>query len=221
MTKSAAGERGRQARDAARVRILVADDHEIMRRGIRAILEAQGRWTVCGEAASAADAVRLATELQPDLVVLDLEMPGANGLATVRKITTTAHVPILILASDYSIQLAREAGRAGAHGYFVKSRTGRQLVIAVEAILGRRGLAAATPRDDPRESSGISALTPREREVLALLVAGKSNKEVGLALKISAKTVETHRGRVMAKLRVHSISELLRLAIRAGVADRS
>jgi DNA-binding NarL/FixJ family response regulator len=211
------------------VQILVADDHEVVRHGLRAILERQAGWVVCGEARTGRDAVAMAVDLRPDVVVLDLSMPELNGLEATRQIRQLVPAKILILTIHEADQLVVEVLEAGAHGFVMKTDAGRTLVAAIRTLLAgeefftarvhavaarrrkRRGAAA------PRHTSG--RLTPREREVLQLLTEAKSNKEIGTALGITTKTAETHRSHIMTKLNLHSMSELVRYAIRNRIIE--
>lgn len=211
------------------VRILIADDHEVVRHGVRAVLEGQAAWVVCGEASSGREAVLKAIDLQPDVVVLDLTMPELNGLEATRQIRRAVPAKVLILTVHESDQVVTEVLDAGAHGYVLKTDAGRTLVEAIRALLdgqtffterihgvtdrrtGTRGAAADRPPP--------GRLTPREREVVQLLTEGKSNKEIGVVLGITTKTAETHRAHVLAKLDLHSMSELVRYAIRNRIIE--
>lgn len=210
-----------------KLRILVADDHEVVRAGVRSLLESQPDCEVCGEAVTGRQAVALAQRLKPDVVVLDITMPELNGLEATRQIVKTVpDAQVLILSIHESEQLVREIVDAGAHGYVLKSDAGRELAAAVRALRQRErfftsrvaqiALQAHRNKDcaSPTEPLPSSALTSREREVLQLLAEGKSNKEVAVALGISVATVETHRTKIMYKLDLHSITELVHYAIR-------
>ncbi len=212
------------------MRILVADDHEVVRRGLQALLEAHPGWEVSGEAADGREAVEKARQLKPDVVIMDISMPILNGLEATRqilKLNPTARV--LILTMHESDQIVREVLDAGARGYVLKSDAGRDLVGAVEALRrynsfftskvaevvldGYRGLGA----EDDKLSR--DRLTPREREVLQLLAEGKSSKEVAVELGLSVSTAETHRTNIMRKLDLHSISDLVRYAVRNNIIE--
>ncbi len=207
------------------LRLLVADDHEIARRGIRTLLEAHPGWEVCAEAGDGREAVSKTAELSPDVVVLDIGMPNLNGLEATRQILK--HNPqarVLILSMHDSEQIVREVLQAGAKGYLLKSDAGRDLVAAVEALQNRKtffsskvGAAVIENYRKAKEHSRAevrSVLTPREREVVQLLAEGKSTKEVAVALDCSVKTAETHRSNIMRKLDIHSVSELVLYAVR-------
>ena len=209
------------------VRIFVADDHEVVRRGVRALLEAQAGWEVCGEAANGREAVEKVRQLAPDVAILDIGMPELNGLEAARHIRRMAlQCEILILTLHESEQVVREVLAAGARGYVLKSDAARDLVNAVEALHKHRSFFTSTVSDllvDGYLKTGVSEvpalsshhrLTAREREIVQLLAEGKSNKEVANALGITVKTAETHRTNIMRKLDLHSVSELVRYAIR-------
>ena len=211
-------------------RILVADDHEVVRRGIRALLESRPGWNVCGEAASGHEAVEQARRLGPDLLVVDISMPGMNGLETIRKIhKTMPQIEILVLTMHESEQMMREALAAGAHGYLSKAEAARDLLAAVESLRVHKPffdsrvaeMMLGGYRNELKAKSGgapaAAELTPREREIVQMLAEGKSSKEVAAALGISLKTVVTHRTNLMRKLGIHSISELVRYALRNNI----
>lgn len=209
------------------VQILIADDHDVVRKGIRALLEDHKGWNICGEASTGREAVERATLLNPDLVILDVAMPEMNGLEAARQIRRAVPTAKILVLTVHEIdRLAQEFVDAGARGYLLKADTGRMLVDAVNVLLSggtffTPGLQARGDEvERPRTSSpAIKQLTRREREVLQLLAEGKSNKEIGIALKITTKTAETHRARLMAKLGVHSIAELVRYAIRNQIVQ--
>jgi DNA-binding NarL/FixJ family response regulator len=211
------------------VRILIADDHEVVRRGVRTVLEGQAGWVVCGEASTGREAVAKALELRPEIVILDISMPELNGLEATRQIRRAVPARILILSVHESEQLVTEVLDAGAHGYVVKADAGRTLVEAIRALLGQREfltervhVAANRPkgaRRAPAAGRRSARLSPREREVLQLLAEGKSNKEIGVVLGMTTKTAETHRAHILAKLDIHSMTELVRYAIRNRVIE--
>jgi DNA-binding NarL/FixJ family response regulator len=208
------------------IQILVADDHEVVRQGVRSLLEAHPDWSVCCEAVTGREAVAKAIEGRPDVVILDVTMPEMNGLEAARQIRRAVPTTKILVLTVHEIdQLIQEFIDEGVHGYLLKADTGRMLVDAVKAVL--RGEKFFTPRLGEAADSTlardsiprIETLTRREREVLQLLAEGKSNKEIGVALRISVKTAETHRARLMAKLGVHSMAELVRYAIRNQIID--
>jgi DNA-binding NarL/FixJ family response regulator len=216
------------------LRILVADDHEVARRGIRSVLESHPGWEVCAEAKDGREAVELATSTKPDLVLLDIGMPNLNGLEAARQILATRpNVAILILTMHDSDNVIREVLRAGARGFLLKSDAGRDLVAAVEALDSQKTF--FTPRvsqmvldgflnrekkrseiEDVANPSG-DLLTAREREVIQLLAEGRTSKEVAVTLNLSVKTAETHRTNLMRKLGLHSVADLTRYAVRNGI----
>jgi len=206
------------------VRILVADDHELTRRGVQVCLESQPEWKVVGEAATGHEALEKAKQLKPDVVILDIAMPDLNGLDATRQILKAVpQTEVLILTMHESEKLIRRALEAGARAFVTKSDVARHLVDAVDALRQHKAFftsnAAAAVVDSYLDRSGKghkgqTDLTPREREVLQLLAEGKSNKEVASILKISIFTAETHRSRILRKLNLHSMSELVRYAIR-------
>lgn len=209
-------------------RILIADDHEVARRGIRALIESHPGWEVCAEASDGRDAVRLAAQLKPDVVLLDIGMPSLNGLDATRQILTAApETRVLILTMHDSDQVVREVLAAGARGFLLKSDAGRDLVTAVEALQHKRTFFTTKVAQLVLEGYlhptlsldklGRSVLTPREREVIQLLAEGKTTKEVATTLNLSVKTAETHRTNLMRKLDLHSVVDLTLYAVRNGI----
>ncbi len=209
------------------VRILIADDHEIVRHGVRTVVERQAGWVVCAEANSGRDAVTKTVALHPDVVVIDVSMPELNGLDATRQIRRVAASKVVILTVHESDQVVREVVDAGAHGYVVKADAGRTLVEAIHVLMtgGMYFTSRAPFVADRRVGSRRAAvaiperLTPRQREVLQLLTEGKSNKEIGVALGVTTKTAETHRAQILARLKLHSMSELVRYAIRNHIIE--
>lgn len=198
------------------VRILIADDHDVVRQGVRAIIEAQVGWVVCGEASTGREAVARAIDLRPDVIVLDISMPELNGLETTRQIRRVVPAKIVILTVHESDQVMAEVLDAGANGYVLKSDAGWKLVEMIRVLPGTH---AAGPRRRAARTRGSGRLTPRQREVLQLLSEGNTNKEIGVALGMTTKTAETHRAQIMAKLNLHSMSELVRYAIRNRIIE--
>jgi DNA-binding NarL/FixJ family response regulator len=204
--------------------VLIADDHEVVRRGIRVVLEQQPLLEVCGEASDGREAVRLAAALKPHIVIIDISMPLLNGLEATRQIIhQNPGVKVLVLTMHESEQIVRDVLAAGARGYLVKSDAGRDLLAAVEALAGRKTFFTSKVseiilgtylHDSPQPPAGAEVLTAREREVVQLLAEGKSTKEVAVTLGLSVKTVETHRSNLMRKLDVHSVSQLVLYAVR-------
>jgi DNA-binding NarL/FixJ family response regulator len=211
------------------LRIFVADDHEIVRRGLCALLQSKTDWLICGEAGDGRLAVEQVAQLKPDIVVLDIGMPGLNGLEVTRQILkTNPKIKVLILTLHDSDHIVREVLNAGARGFLRKSDAARDLVDAVEALRRDQTYFTSTVSEMVLEaylkrSEGLSVLpvedrlTPREREVVQLVVEGKSTKEVATALGLSVKTAETHRSNIMRKLDIHSVSDLVIYAIRNSI----
>jgi len=211
------------------VRILIADDHELIRRGILAQLSHNPDWTVVAQATNGREAVEQALRLKPDLIVLDLTMPELNGLSAARRILAADPAArILILTMHESQQLVRELLAAGAQGYVLKSDAGRTLVAALEALLEGRPFFTSKVarivldgylRAPAADTVGAAALSARELEIAQLLAEGRSNKEVARVLGISVKTAETHRGNIMRKTGSASLADLVRYAIRNGLIE--
>lgn len=212
------------------LRILIADDHEVARKGIRSLLEDHPGWEVCGEACDGREAVAFASQLKPDVLLLDIGMPNLNGLDAARQVLAMApEARILILTVHDSEQMVREVLAAGASGFLLKSDAGRDLLAAVEALQNRRTFFTSKvaqmmldgylrPHNDSA-ASVQSVLTPREREVLQLVAEGKTTKEIATALNLSVKTAETHRTNLMRKLDLHSVADLTLYAVRNGIVQ--
>jgi DNA-binding NarL/FixJ family response regulator len=212
------------------LRIMLADDHEVVRRGLRALIESEAGWTVCGEASDCATAVEQVAALAPDVVLMDVAMPHLNGIEATRRIMQglAPRTIVLMLSARESESLVQEALAAGARGFMLKSDAGTDLLGAVKSVSQGRPFFSArvaefvvqgymrSGSDRAGQASGIvkPILTARERQVLQLLAEGKSNKQVASALEISVKTAESHRANLMKKLRVQSLSDLVRYAIR-------
>ena len=197
------GENARLSVPKRSIRILIADDHEVARHGIRALLESHPGWEVCAEAKDGREAVELANDSKPDIALLDIGMPNLNGLDAARQIL--------------------------ARGFVLKSDAARDLVTAVDALQHRRTffttrvtqmvLNGYLHQEKESQPSAKTVLTPREREVIQLLAEGKTSKEVAVALKLSVKTAETHRTNLMRKLDLHSVADLTLYAIRNGIVQ--
>jgi DNA-binding NarL/FixJ family response regulator len=204
-------------------RILIADDHEIVRHGLRAILEARQGWEVCGEATDGWQAVKLTAELKPDVVAMDIGMPNLNGLDAARQILRdNPRQKILFLTMYQSEQLARTIQQAGARGLLLKSEAGSELVTAIETVQRSGNFFStrlSTELRGEQRSKSRETLTPRERQVVQLLAEGKTTKEVASLLNLSVKTAETHRSNIMAKLGLHSISEVVLYAVRNNIVQ--
>jgi DNA-binding NarL/FixJ family response regulator len=218
--------------DMTSLRILIADDHDLMRRGIKEMLQSHAGWEICGEARNGRAAVAAAGKLKPDIAILDISMPDLNGLEAARSIRKESpSTEILILSLHHSDQLIREIIDAGIKGYILKTDSDRDLITAVETLANHKPFltsyaselmltnftngGARTKPDQPLRDR----LTSREREVVQLLAGGKSSKEVASLLFISTKTAETHRANIMRKLQTHTVSELVRYAVRNQIIE--
>ena len=214
-----------------KLRILIADDHEVVRRGLCALLQSHEGWEICGDAKDGREAVEKAKQLKPDVVILDVGMPNLNGLAATRQLLQmNPQQKVIVLTITDSDQVIREALDAGARGFVLKSDAARDLVSAVEAL--QRNRMFFTPRVNDMVLAGFldkgytptrgetpkfPTLTPREREVIQLLAEGKSSKEVASLLNLSTKTAETHRSNIMRKLDIHSIRDLVVYAVKNDI----
>jgi len=213
-------------KDPNQLRILIADDHAIARRGLKDLLSIGEGWTVCAEAATGREAVTLAEQHRPDIAVMDIVMPELNGLEATRKIRRLLpNTEVVILSLHYSDHLVQEVVDAGARAYVLKSDASKELLSAVKALANHQPYFTSSANEvlirglhnhDSTESpvSIHMALSSREREIVQLLAEGKSSKEVAGALGISVKTADTHRANIMRKLRTHSVSELVRYAVK-------
>jgi DNA-binding NarL/FixJ family response regulator len=209
-------------------RILIADDHEIVRQGLRTLLDAHPGWEICGEAKDGLDAIKKAELLNPDLIALDIGMPQLNGLDAARQILrANPKIKILFLTIYDTDHAAKSAIQIGAKGLILKSDAARELVVAVEAIQKNLSYFNARTKQVVQESDlrgnrrqlDKETLTPRERQVTQLLAEGRSTKEVAAILKLSVKTAETHRSNIMSKLGLHSVSELVLYAVRNNIVQ--
>jgi DNA-binding NarL/FixJ family response regulator len=210
-----------------KLRILIADDHALLRRGTRTILQARRGWKIVGEAANGREALEKTLRLKPDVTILDISMPELDGVEVTRQIRKSLpDVKVLVLTRHESDQMIRRALEAGANGYLLKSDLVDHLPKAVKAVADNKGF--LTPRiseiilkgfinagnkPDEEMRAGVR-ITPRELEIIRLLAAGKSNKEVSTQLGITVRTVETHRSKIMLKLGLHSLAELIHYAMR-------
>lgn len=211
---------------ARKLRILLADDHEIVRQGARALIERRPEWEVCGEAGDGRSAVALVEKLQPDIAIIDLGMPELNGLDATRQIKRALPgCEVLVFTGEEDDKLIHDVFAAGARSYILKNDISAHLVAAIEALGQHKHyfttktseVVFARYLDGKSATVGGRELTPREREILQLLAEGKSNKEVAAALGISIKTAETHRATVMRKLDFDSFADLVRYAIRQKI----
>ncbi len=215
------------------LRILLADDHELTRSGLRYLLEKHDDWSVCGEACNGRIAVEMAEKLRPDFAILDMSMPELNGLEATRQILKKQpQLKILIFTMHETERVIVDVLEAGARGVVLKSDIGENMVAAVESISkGRRFFTSRVAEtlvdaylsrrsaSHAPEPAGQPILTVREREVIQLLAEGKSNKEVADRLGISARTAEGHRSEIMRKLKLGSLAEMIRFAIRNGIVQ--
>jgi DNA-binding NarL/FixJ family response regulator len=212
------------------VSLLIADDHEIVRRGLCSLIAEQSGWKIVAEAKDGRDAVTKANQFKPDVAVLDISMPSLNGLDATKQIAKISpRTKVLILTVHDSEQLIHKLLEAGARGYILKEDAGRDLITAVKALISNKtfftpkvaqmvmnGYLGKGPKASEEESS---QLTAREREIVQLLAEGKGAKEVATVLDLSVKTVDTHRSNVMRKLDCHSVTELVRYAVRNHIVE--
>lgn len=216
----------------SQLRLLVADDHDLMRLGVKTRLLSHPGWEVCGEAQTGREAVTKSEQLRPDVVILDIAMPDLNGVEAARGIRKASpKTEILILSLNYSDQLIREIVDVGVRGYIVKSDSDRDLISAVETLANHKPFFTPQVADVilGRFKSGSPVkevptlirerLTAREREIVQLFAEGKSSKEAASLLGISVKTADTHRSNVMRKLEIHNVSELVRYAVRNRIVE--
>jgi len=213
------------------LRILIADDHDLLRRGVKTLLQSHAGWEICGEAASGREAVTKVEKLKPDIAILDISMPDLNGVDAAKRIRRISpETEILMLSNHYSDHLILDILKMGVRGYIVKSDSDRDLAIAVETLANHQPF--FTPRAtelilrnyNQGETVNLTEpitknLTTREREIVQLIAEGKSCKEVASSLFISVKTAETHRGNIMRKLQLHTRTELVRYAMRNRMID--
>lgn len=209
------------------IRVLVADDHTIVRSGIRHVLEGEPGFDVVGEAADGQEAYDLAIQLHPDVVVLDLSMPGESGLQVAARLSTASSPPrVLILSMHDNAEYVLESVRAGAHGYLLKDTAATELRSAIRAVCRGESyfsppvasrLSAAVRGEREARPALLELLTGREREVLEGIARGRTNKEIAAELGIGYRTVETHRESLMKKLQIRTVAELTRFAIGAGM----
>ena len=211
------------------LRILIVDDHAVVRRGVRSLLESHEGWDVCGEATTGRDAVEQSRRLRPDVVIMDLSLPELNGLDATRHILKDApETEVLVLTMHQSEELARGVLQAGARGYVLKSDADENLIAAVENLRQHKPFLTTTVtefvldgyiRDGADQDAARGVVTAREREIIQLIAEGKSNKQAASALNISVKTIEAHRANIMRKLHLRSVSDLVRYAIRNKIVQ--
>jgi len=215
-----------------KLRILVADDHEIVRQGVKNLIESEPDWELCGEATTGRDAVKLVETLEPDIAIIDLSMPDLNGLEATRHIRKLGKkTKVLIFSGHETERLVREVFDAGAFAYVLKSDAGKSLITAIRTISEGSHFFSSKVNEvifegflkasagEKNEGSDAILPTAREREIIQLLAEGCSNKEVAAKLGISLKTAETHRSSIMRKLSLGSLSDLVRYAIRNGFVE--
>jgi DNA-binding NarL/FixJ family response regulator len=214
------------------VRILLADDHDVVRRGLRVLLQEHAGWEICGEAMTGREAVDLAREMQPDVAIIDLMMPDLNGLGVTSQIRKASErTQVLIFTMHHNETLIHGVLEAGARGYLLKTDAEQHVVTAVETLLRGQPYFSAqvsetvlegflrSGRHAAADSVVVPRLTPREREIIQLLAEGHRNKKIAQMLGISIKTVETHRTALMRKIGVRSIVELVRYAVRNNLTE--
>ena len=209
-----------------KIRILLADDHAVVRQGFKMILGAQPDMEIVAEAGNGREAVRLAEELRPDVAVMDVAMPELNGIEATRRLADLSpRTRVLALSMHKDSVYVREILRAGARGYLLKDSISSDLLAAVRAVARGEGylspgVSDAVLNDYRRHvTDPIDLLSSREREVLQMIAEGKTNKEIATVLNLSVYTVDAHRGRIMEKLNLHSVNELVRFAVRSGLID--
>ncbi len=208
------------------IRILLCEDHAMVRKGFRMILEAQPEMEIAGEAGNGREAVELAASLKPDVVVMDVAMPELNGIEATRRIVAgSPRTKVLALSMHKDGVYVREILKAGARGYLLKDSADSDLVTAVRAVAKGDGYLSPAVSEavlsDYRKhaTEPLDMLSSREREVLQMIAEGKTNKDIAGALKLSVYTVDAHRGKIMEKLNLHSTGELVRFAVRNGLVD--
>ena len=208
-----------------RVKILLADDHALVRQGLKLILSAHADLEVVGEAANGREAVELAEKLRPDIVLMDVQMPELNGIEAARKmVAANPRIRILALSMHKEAVYVREILKAGARGYILKDAIDTELLTAIRSVAKGDGyissaVAGALNEKVKDPSNPVDTLSPREREVLLLIAEGKTNKEIATKLNLSVYTVDSHRGKIMEKLNLHSAGELVRFAMKNGLVD--
>jgi two-component system response regulator NreC len=211
-----------------KIKLLIADDHTILRQGLRRILEAEPDMSVVGEASTGIDAVRRAKQLKPDVVIMDISMPEQDGIESMRQIVKTLASRVLILSVHLEHHVIAEAVSAGAAGYLAKDSVDQELISAIRTIVHggtvfsshvskRLAESSQIPAVGGSASRSLEALTTREREVFLMLAEGKSPSEVATSLFVSPKTVHTHRQHIMEKLGLRTTTELIRFALRQGL----
>lgn len=209
-----------------KIHILLVDDHAVVRQGFKMLLAAQPDMEIVGEAGNGREALELAGQLQPDVIVMDVAMPELNGIEATRRVADLSpRTRVLALSMHKDSVYVREILRAGARGYLLKDAISSDLLAAVRAIARGEGylspgVSDAVLNDYRRHvTDPIDLLTSREREILQMIAEGKTNKEIATILNLSVYTVDAHRGRIMEKLNLHSVTDLVRFAVRCGLVD--
>jgi len=215
-----------------KTRILLVDDHQVVRRGVAAVIADSAQdWEVCGEASNGREAIATAARLKPDIVVMDISMPDMNGLEATREIRkANPEVEVLILSVHESEQMVHDVLAAGARGYILKRDAGTDLITALQAVREHKLFFTSkvaevvlggylSRRVETAAEAPTSRLSSRERQVVKLVAEGKVNKEIAQILEISVKTVESHRAHIMEKLDIHSVTELVRYAVRNNIVE--
>jgi DNA-binding NarL/FixJ family response regulator len=217
----------------AKLKILIADDHDLIRRGLRGLLATRSEWQVVGEVSNGIDAIEMAVRLRPDIAILDFSMPQLNGPGAAAQIVEMApEIRVIVLTMHDSEQVIREVLQAGAHGFVLKSDADRDLLTAIEAVAINRHFFAdwvseLVPMEclarsiTPKVKRTGTSLTEREREIMRLLAHGMTSKAAAIQLQISMRTVESHRINISRKLGFSSIADLVRYAIRNGIIARN
>ncbi|MBK8027331.1 MAG: response regulator transcription factor [Chloroflexi bacterium] len=209
------------------IRIVLADDHEMVREGLARMIQDEGDLSVLGTAKDGLEAVRLAERLKPDVLIVDLMMPGINGLEVTRQVQRLGSVRVIILSMHADEAYVREGLRGGCRGYVLKDDSRTELIRAIrEVMAGRRYLSAPLSeraidsylnQNEPQPDDPYERLTTREREVFQLIAAGHGNKAIADLLSIGVRTVETHRANIMEKLHLHTPAEIIHLAYQRGI----
>ena len=212
------------------LKILIADDHDVVREGIRALIEHEPDWEVCGVAANGREAVEQAEKLQPDVIVIDMTMPELNGVEAIRQIKRILpKTEIVVFSAHRSEDMVRETFDSGAKSYIRKADAGRYLIDAIRALAAHKPFFTPEVSDilfarflngnSGSQQRGDQNLTTREKEIVRLLAEGHSNKEIGSTLGISTRTAETHRATLMRKLDSDSLADVVRYAIRNHIIE--
>jgi two-component system nitrate/nitrite response regulator NarL len=211
-----------------KIKVLVVDDHPVVRKGLLSFLSAKENLKIVGEASNGADAIKLVKEHAPDIVLMDVAMPGMDGLAVTETLRKEApQTKVLILSMQSSREPVLRIIKAGARGYVLKDAPTEELILAIETVHAGEAyfskpvaqIALNQYVSDADDTKPVAKLSEREREVLALIAEGKSNKEIAMHLGIGVRTTETHRERIMRKLDIHSVAGLTKFAIANGISS--